>query len=129
MVTSFAAVNANTEYPKAAAFLVDYALSEDCQKSVLYSYITSGTAIPIMDSLLQEGGGLQYIDMSWGLSRENYDTFCTLRDSMARAEFSTQLHVEFQKLYLEIMDTTDEKSVESLVHDAYMRMSMELAES
>jgi ABC-type glycerol-3-phosphate transport system substrate-binding protein len=127
-VTSFVAVNANTEYPKAAAFLADYVLSEDCQKSVLYSYIL-GTAVPIMDSLLQEGKGLKYLDKSWGLSQKNYDEFCSLRDDIARAEFSTQLNIEFQRLYVEIMDSADKKSIESLVHDAYMRMSMELAES
>lgn len=82
-----------------------------------------------MDSLLQEGKGLKYLDKSWGLSQKNYDEFCSLRDDIARAEFSTQLNIEFQRLYVEIMDSADKKSIESLVHDAYMRMSMELAES
>lgn len=129
-VTSFTAVNANTEYPSAAAFLADYLLSGECQLSSLYAYVTAYSSVPVMEGLMQQetalpGGVAGY----WHLSPENYQEFCSLRDNISLVEFSTQLGVEMQKLQGDMRDHNNRKSAENLVHDAYMRMNMMLAES
>ena len=57
-----------------------------------------------------------------------YEQFCAVRDNISFADFETPLDREFQKLYLDLREPSN-KSRESMIHDAYMRMSMELAES
>ncbi len=129
-ITSFAGVNANTESPKAAAFFVDYLLSEECQLSGLYAYPLTGSSVPVMEGLMQKDTAIPCGDSgSWCLSPENYEGFCALRDSITRAEFATPLGKELSGLCGEMMDYNKRKSAESRVHDAYMRMNMMLAES
>lgn len=127
-ITSFAAVNANTSSPDDAAFIIDYILSEECQRSILYSYITYGRSVPTLEGLMQQENGVFDGSSSWNIPANVYDEFCDLRDNIAWAEFETILNVELQKLYKDILDNKN-ASVETLVHDAYMRMSMEMAES
>lgn len=128
MVTSFTAVNANTKKPKAAAFLADYLMSKECQQSVIYEYLTAYKAVPVMEGLMQEGEGMSTGDGAWSLSPENYEEFCSLRDNITWAEFSTQLNREVQQLEGEMPERNPE-SAGAKVHDAYMRMRMELGES
>lgn len=125
-VTSFAAVNANTQYPKAAAFLVDYLLGEECQRSTLYAYPTLRRSLPVMEGLMQKDTPLSG---EWSLSPENYDALCALRSAISRTEFATPLDLELSRLPYSIRDPKNQKSPETLIHDAYMRMNMMLAES
>lgn len=57
-----------------------------------------------------------------------YEQFCAVRDSINFVDFATPLDREFQKLYFDLLAASQE-SRESIIHDAYMRMNMELAES
>ena len=125
-VTSFAAVNANTQYPKAAAFLVDYLLGEECQRSTLYAYPTLRRSLPVMEGLMQKDTPLSG---EWSLSPENYDALCALRSAISRTEFATPLDLELSRLPYSIRDPKNQKSPETLIHDASMRMNMMLAES
>lgn len=77
---------------------------------------------------MQQENGVFDGSSSWNIPANVYDEFCDLRDNIAWAEFETILNVELQKLYKDILDNKN-ASVETLVHDAYMRMSMEMAES
>ena len=130
MVVSFAAVNANTTQPEAAVFLTDYLLSEACQSSCLYAYATSSLAVPTMEGLMQEGkSGVSFGEGSWRMSQENYETFASLREHIAWAEFCTPLGVELQQLFGDAQDSSQAKTLEELVHGAYMRMQMMVAES
>lgn len=129
-VTSFAAVNANTEYPRAAAFLADYLLGEECQRSSLYAYATLHQAVPVMEGLMQQDAPVSTeVSGGWSLSPENYQTLCALRDSITHAEFSTPLDLELSGLHSDLGDYQKRKSAGTLVHDAYIRMKMMLAES
>lgn len=129
-VTSFAAVNANTEYPRAAAFLMDYLLGEECQRSSLYAYATLHQAVPVMEGLMQPDAPVSTgEDSTWSLSPENYQALCALRGSITHAEFSTPLDLELSGLHSDLGDYQKRKSAGTLVHDAYIRMKMMLAES
>ena len=133
-VTSFAGVNANTKRPDEAFWVVDYLLGEECQRSILYTFMTSGQAVPTLEGLMTKGKAV-----STGFEGKNgkpkgkmpdnlYEQFCTVRDSISFADFATPLDREFEQLYLDLREPS-QKSRESIIHDAYMRMSMELAES
>ena len=129
-ITSFAAVNANTRSPQAAVFLVDYLLGEECQRSPVYAYHTLRNSIPVMEGLMQNDNPVSMEDKSaWSLSPENYDTLCALRGSITHVEFCTPLDLEISRLPYSIWGPDNQKSPEALVHDAYMRMNMMLAES
>lgn len=129
MVTSFTAVNANTRKPNAAAFVVDYLMSKECQQSVIYEYLTASKAVPVMEGLMQEEEPMPRADeFAWSMTPENYEEFCRLRDNITWAEFSTQVNVEVALLEGEMPERNPE-SAGSKVHDAYMRMRMELGES
>ena len=123
-------MNANTRSPQAAVFLVDYLLGEECQRSPVYAYHTLRNSIPVMEGLMQNDNPVSMEDKSaWSLSPENYDTLCALRGSITHAEFCTPLDLEISRLPYSIWGPDNQKSPEALVHDAYMRMNMMLAES
>lgn len=57
-----------------------------------------------------------------------YIKFTDLRDGLNGAYYSTPISEEIQELCYAIQENNGQR-IEKLVHDAYMRMSMELAES
>lgn len=127
-VTSFAGINANTKRPEDAFFVVDYLLGEECQRSMIYSFMTFDQAVPtleglmIQDTSISDGMGTVFMPDSL------YEPFCAVRDNISFADFATPLDREFQQLYFDLQEPS-QKSRESIIHDAYMRMNMELAES
>lgn len=129
-IMSFAAIDANCSDPEGAFFVLDYLLSEECQQSEFYSYLTLGRSVPIMDSVLSEDKKCVGLDGShWSLSPENYQEFCSLRDNISYAEFNTPLGVEMQSLFSAACDETDPEAIRNLVHEYYGKMKMLLAES
>ena len=69
------------------------------------------------------------LSREWSLSPENYDALCALRSAISRTEFATPLDLELSRLSYSIRDPKNQKSPETLIHDAHMRMNMMLAES
>ena len=67
------------------------------------------------------------------MSDNFYEQFCAVRDNISFADFATPLDHELQRLYLDELNPSLMESApkprESMIHDAYMRMNMELAES
>ncbi len=133
-VTSFAGINVNTKKPDEAFWVVDYLLGEECQRSVLYANMTFAQAVPTLEGLMTNGKAVSDgSDEASGKPKAKmpddfYEQFCAVRDNISFADFETPLDREFQKLYLDLREPSN-KSRESMIHDAYMRMSMELAES
>ena len=134
IINSFAGINANTKRPDEAFWVVDYLLGEECQRSVLYAYMTFAQAVPTLEGLMTNGKAVSDgSDEASGKPKAKmpddfYEQFCAVRDNISFADFETPLDREFQKLYLDLREPSN-KSRESMIHDAYMRMSMELAES
>lgn len=132
-VTSFAGINANTKRPDDAFWVVDYLLGEECQRSILYAYMTFGRAVPTLEGLMTQDTAVSDGIEEAFMSDNFYEQFCTVRDNISFADFATPLDHELQRLYLDelspsLMESAP-KSRESMIHDAYMRMNMELAES
>ncbi len=67
----------------------------------------------------------------WTMSDSYYEQFCLVRDSISFADFAPPLDREFQQIYIDLLQESQDsnKSRESIIHDAYMRMSGGLAES
>lgn len=132
-VTSFAGINANTKRPDDAFWVVDYLLGEECQRSTLYAYMTFGQAVPTLEGLMTQDTAVSDGIEEAFMSDNFYEQFCAVRDNISFADFATPLDHELQRLYLDelspsLMESAP-KSRESMIHDAYMRMNMELAES
>lgn len=123
-VTSFAAINANTKRPEDAFFVVDYWLSEECQSSEVYGYFLRGHGVPSLEGLMTEEKPCD----GWSMSKENYDEYCNLRDSIVSADFNTSMDIEFRELLSEVRGNPT-ASIESLVHKKYMTMQMMIGES
>lgn len=126
IATSFLGININTKRPDDAFFVADYLMSKEAQQSRLYSYITWDHALPTMEGLMAgRGYGVCGPDDSALYMSENlYKKFVELREGISGAEFQTSLEKELWGLCGE-----SDKPVEGLVHEAYMRMNMMLAES
>lgn len=132
-VTSFAGINVNTKRPEDAFFVVDYLLGEECQRSMIYSYMTFDQAVPTLEGLMTQdtavSDGIENVFMPDNF----YEQFCAVRDNISFADFATPLNHELQRLYIDELKPSltepAQKSRESMIHDAYMRMNMELAES
>lgn len=128
IITSFAAVNANTKHPDDAFFILDYLLSEECQRSSLYSFVTADMAVPTMEGLMTHGTSVGGVDGNFTMSDNYYEQFCAVRDTINYADFATPLDRELQQLYIDLLEPSN-KSRETAIHNAYMRMNMMLAES
>lgn len=127
-VTSFAGINANTKHPDEAFWVVDYLLGEECQRSILYTYMAFGQAIPTLEGLMTQDTGISDGIETIYMPDNLYEQFCAVRDNISFADFATPLDHDFQQLYLNLREPSNE-SRESIIHNAYMRMNMELAES
>ena len=128
-VTSFVGINANAENPEAAFSVVDYLLGEECQRSKLYAFMTYDNAVPTLDGLMTQGTSVSTgNNKEWTMPDPLYNEFCAVRDNITFSEFATPLERELQQLYIDLTTSTS-KSKETMIHDAYMRMNMELAES
>lgn len=131
VATSFLGININTKRPDDAFFIADYLMSKEGQQSKLYAYMIWDHALPTMEGLMAgRGWGVSdSMDGAVYMSENLYEKFVELREGLSGAEFQTSLEEELSNLYTEAAYGESGKSVEKLVHDAYMRMNMMLAES
>lgn len=133
LITSFAAVNANTRRPEEAFRVLDYLQSEKFQGSdIMQIHFAGFTGVPAV-----------------GLKGDNA-IFQDLRDHIQFAEFSTPAVAELGNLIAAVhsktpgvespvwdysfqeakmADTIKTKTVEELVHESYSKMEKMLAES
>lgn len=117
-VTSFAGINRNTEHPKEAFRVVDFLMSRQNQaSSAVYS-----SALPVHMDLYSE-------DAPWhgrSMSEWNFGQFTQLREEINVVKFYTPL----DSLVFEAWDlNAGDDELRELVHKAYVKMNMYLAES
>ena len=127
IVTSFTCINANTFRPDDAFFLVDYLMSEECQRSILYSYMTYDNAVPIMEGLMTEEKPVSAVHKKWHMRENDYHEFLGLRDGLSGADFCTSLCKEVWNLNKSLQQ--EGSDLEKEIHKSYVKMNMELAES
>lgn len=136
-ITSFAAINRNTKKAKEAFALLDYLLSSYGARSELYGCLTHLVGMPVnMDLGTADAPISTASGYPWALTDENYQEYCSLRDNISDARFSTPLEVEITEAYADIGRSEYKKSQgepaeepEKIIADAYRVMKMELAES
>ena len=128
IINSFAGINANTKRPDEAFWVADYLLGEECQRSGFCAFMTCDRGVPVLEGLMTEKKTVSDGIEDWTMSDNLYEQFCAVRDNISFADFATPLDYELQQLYFDLLEPST-KSRESIIHDAYMRMNMMLAES
>ena len=136
-ITSFAAINRNTDKPEEAFLLLDYLLSPDGARSELYGRLLDKVGMPVHMDLGEMGGAVAAVaGGAWWMSDENYQEYCSLRDNIAAMRFSTPLERHITQALWDI-DSIEWKrsqgektdSEEKIIANAYRTMKMELGES
>lgn len=124
-------VNANTQRPDDAFWIVDYLMSQEGQTGKLFAFATHTMAVPTMEGLMAdpESAISDGLDGKAYMNENMYKALCQLRDGISAADFITPLEQELSNLYNGVMDGEASKPAESLVHDAYTHMRMDLGES
>ena len=87
MITSWAAVNRNTDKPEEAYTVIDMLLSENMQKNNwVYTYFMFlGDGMPMNEDLLHPDHSPSRYNM--GLNETNYEELCELRSQITEAQF------------------------------------------
>ncbi len=128
IINSFAGINANAKRPDEAFWVVDYLLGEECQRSGFCAFMTCDRGVPVLEGLMTGKKTVSDGIENWTMSDNLYEQFCAVRDSISFADFATPLDYEMKQLYFDLLEPST-KPRESIIHDAYMRMNMMLAES
>lgn len=136
-ITSFAAINRNTQKPEEAFLLLDYLLSPAGARSELYGRLLDQVGMPVRMDLGEMGAPVAAVAGGvWWMSDENYQEYCGLRDNISAIRFSTPFELEIRKAYWDIDSIAWKRSqgektdsAEKILADAYRTMKMELAES
>lgn len=120
-VGTYAAINNATAYPDQAFAFLDSLLSKEAQQSVdLYSWLPPHMDLCQKQDRCQDG---------WYLSDWNFQQYSVIWDQINAVEYVTPVYIELAELYQKVNEAEDEAQLESLIHDAYTRMQMILAES
>ena len=90
--------------------------------------MTCDRGVPVLEGLMTGKKTVSDGIEDWTMSDNLYEQFCAVRDNISFADFATPLDYELQQLYFDLLEPST-KSRESIIHDAYMRMNMMLAES
>lgn len=136
-ITSFGAVNINTDVPEGAFEVLDLLLSKEVQKDS--ELLSCDRGAPVHMELLRSnkkervfapfpGDDGAYIDY-WGLNDHNYGQLQELVKQITVVDFPTPVHHELQELWLPYQQAETQEEREKLVHDTYRTITMMLAES
>ena len=128
-IQNYAAINRNTDRPEEAYAVVDYLMSRKMQKdSDLYTwFLYSFDGIPLHEDLFQPD--LPLVSFNYYMTEENYQELCELRGQITRAYFDNEMTSMLSSIlnecrYADIM----EKTVEEIVHEAYVDMQRRMRE-
>ncbi|MBP3704078.1 MAG: extracellular solute-binding protein [Clostridia bacterium] len=134
-ITAYAAVNRNTKHPEEAFTVIDVLMSERVQQNNRL-YVSSclragGVSMPMHEDLFQKdtagNHGMYY------LTDENYQELCEVRDQITGANFDGRsvriINSLMQKVHrIERNNEPSDKTVEELVHEAYVDLQRRVRE-
>ena len=130
MILSYAAVNRNSKRPEEAFKVIDRLMSKSMmQSSPLYEdyFYWSAFGMPVDEEVLSSAYPLKL--NAWCYSDENNAAIDTVRAQITNAEFGGALHAELEQLMLNCYNAEQAGgSVEKIVHDAYEKMKLMIAE-
>lgn len=115
-VTSFAAVNAETEYPEYAFAILDRLLARDVQELCKFA-----DGMPIDTTLGSSGKKIS--TNGWSLSKHNFEQYQALCEKITAVKFRTKLDYILE----EMLQNCDENNIEQrkqAVSDAYAELLM-----
>lgn len=133
LITSFAAVNANTERPEDAFFVVDYLQSEEFQNSdILKKSLTGENAVPALAAQSETAvctglrSHLQFAEFNTPLVSVAGDLIADVRSKATGVE-NPERYSHFRKI--ERTENLENKTTEEIVREVYSRLEKMLAES
>ena len=137
MVTAFAAINRNTQRPEDAFAFLDLLLSTGRQANAAiyrdYLYGSFGeAAMPMHEEIMSSKypmGGKVYVNHTFTLTNQNFDTVCAVRDQITNVQFVGALNGVIEEMAAECFtayQAGDDYS--SIVHDAYSSMKQMMVE-
>ena len=124
-VTTFAAINANTDRAEEAFFLLDMLFSRDyltrnvpMTGATLCNWLYEGSGLPVDEKLMQE----EYPVLNWWLSEENFQSYRSLRDRITDVKFCTPLDTAINDMFLDCLFDSeyDEDSAEGETQETVM---------
>ncbi len=127
-VTSFAAINRNTDNPEEAFAIIELLLSKEGQQNTeLYDSLYG---MPTHMELGSKGAPAQSLGGPWHMSDENFKAFCKVREQINAVNFFTPLEEEIDKMLWSCFETElSDNELEELVSDTYRVMTMMIGES
>ena len=124
-VTTFAAINRNTQNPDTAFLLLDVLLSKQTQQNAnLYA---SMDGMPTHMDLGQSGDKARSLDGFWYMNDGNYQNYLEMRDKINVVKFRTPLDDCLDRI--QFRSVQEDTPIEKIVHEEYTTMQMMLAES
>lgn len=139
-ITSYAAINRNTKYPREAFLLLDYLASYDVQSTEwLSQYLyTCGdrSSMPMYDPLMSEeervylqSGSYASVSEAWCLFGHNHQALCTVRETITNVHFRDALIAELDKLYMEYSYAAEDgENTDHIISEGYRRIQQMLRE-
>lgn len=128
-ITSFAAIDANTDCPEEAFFIADLLLSKKVQQSSFFSCVDG---VPMHEDLLQKTDKVSLLKDDpdpWYFSDVGYREYCRVRSEINAVKFYSPLDVTLTKMYNDLSGTESEEEVAKIAEETYRVMQMMLDES
>ena len=127
-ITSFIAVNRNTQYPKEALAIIEILMSKEGQQNApLYGDLYG---MPTHMEVGSEDSPAYSSYGSWYMNDANFNEFCKLRGQINAVNFFTPLEAEIDKMLWTCYETElIDVEIEELVSDSYRVMTMMIGES
>ncbi len=126
-ITSWCAVNANTQRPEEAFLLLDILMGKESQQYAGLYHAAMDGSVPVYEGLITEEQPVQ----RWHMQEEVYQQFLDARDLITEAKFSTPLDNYLCAGYAgcQAVQLLGQGDIPHEVEEVYRQMSMELAES
>lgn len=128
-IVGYAAVNANTNRPADAFFVLDHLMSTSVQRmSISYGLLLDHAAVPVQsDILIDRRPG--YRVQGWGFSEANFEEYCRVREQITNVQFQSLLTQELDDFYGKLqMAETNGQDPAQLAAEAYAAMERALKE-
>jgi len=128
LITSYAAVNRNTQRPEDAFTVIDLLLRTHVQQNYrIYNEAFFWGGFPIHEELLQEEYPVGALDDS--VSDAQFKEICKVREEITSAHFTGALGIELQKMLFECVQVAEaNENVDEIISNAYRAMNRILAE-
>lgn len=139
IITSFAAVNRNTQYPEEAFMFIDLLMmtSRMQNSDIFFHHIypqleLDSMGMPMHEELMSE----EYImkgsefEQDWSyLDDKNFETFCAVRDQITSVNFASSISHELQRMKVECYRAYENgEEYSQIVHETYDSLQQMISE-